>query len=90
MLLLGLCHSGQPHNPPPCTCAPAKENPLKNWKRLGTVSQDHKSHQINDGMNKNNGSYTEVNIIGEDKYCIERNVGYPGKTWKENGQQLTF
>jgi len=32
----------------------------------------------------------EVNIIGEDKYCIERNVGYPRKTWKENGQQPTL
>lgn len=41
-------------------------------------------------MNKNNGSYMKVNIIGEDKYCIERNVGYPWKTWKENGQQPTF
>jgi len=32
----------------------------------------------------------EVNIIGEDKYCIERNVVYPRQTWKENGQQPTF
>jgi hypothetical protein len=40
-----------PHSPP-CTCAPAKENPFKNWKRLDTVRQDHKSHQINDGMSK--------------------------------------
>jgi hypothetical protein len=33
---------------------------------------------------KNNGSHMEVNIIGEDKHCIGRYVGYPRKAWNEN------